>query len=142
LYPKSYAGATEYAYEVAFHLINTTGGSEDITKKNIEKNKQFLEAFIKQNLHVQQNTLTITPPCLYEAYVPGVRWSPVCVVSNLSVTNKGTLNRMPEFGNYIIPDAWEVRIQFRELINESRDIYGEAIRGAESIDNITVRVLK
>ena len=115
MYPKSYAGANEYLYDITFYLINT------ISDEGTRRNKEFLETFIAQNLHVQENSLAITPPSLYTAFVPGVRWSPVCVVSNLSISNKGTLNRNAD--GHIVPDAWEVRIQLRELINESRMIY-------------------
>jgi len=129
VYPRSYAGSNEYAYDVRFHLLNT------IKEEGMASNKFFLETLIQQNLHVQHNVLTITPPCLYEVYIPGIRWSPVAVVSNLTITNKGVLNRLPEAGytNYIVPDAWEVHMQIRELINESRDIYLDAIQGAEGI---------
>ena len=130
LQPKSYAGTNEYFYDIQFHLINT------VSDEGIKKNKTFLETFIKQNLHVQHNPVAITPPCLYTAWVPGVRWSPVCIVSNLSVSNKGTLNVID---GYIIPDAWEIRIQFRELINESRAMYNDAIHGPDS--EIKVRVI-
>jgi len=145
LYPKTYKGMSEYRYDVSFHLINTTGGSEEEAIQNIKKNRAFLEQFIKMNLHVQHTPLTVTPPCIYEALIPGVRWSPACVVANLSVSNKGTLNRMPGIGGgtYIVPDAWEVQIQFRELLNESRSIYSEAIRdGVGNVGGMNVRVVQ
>jgi len=133
IYPKSYAGANEYVYDITFYLINT------ISDVGIKKNKDFLETFIAQNLHVQENSLAITPPCLYTAFIPGIRWSPVCVVSNLSISNKGTLNRN-EITGHIVPDAWEVRIQIRELINESRSIYQAGLAGTNS-GNVAVRVI-
>lgn len=138
LYPKSYAGANPYALDLTFDLINT------ISEEGIEKNKRFLELIIQQNLHVRHNVLTITPPCLYEVYVPGVRWSPVSVVSNLVVTNQGTLNRIPKVGGgyYIVPDAWRIQMQLTELIEESRDIYLDAIMGNESGGQMNVRVIE
>lgn len=137
IYPKAYAGADHYSYDLQFSLLNT------IDEQGVLNNKRFLETFIKQNLHVQHNVLTITPPCLYEIYVPGVRWSPVAVISNLTIVNRGTLNRIPAVGggNYIVPDAWEVRIQMQELINESRKIYEDAIQGREYGSEMTVKVI-
>jgi hypothetical protein len=132
--PKSYAGATEYSYDIRFTLINT------VSHEGIKKNKKFLEQIVSDNLHQQSGSLGVLPPLLYEAYIPGIRWSPVCVIANLMVVNKGTLNIMPhlgkEFTNYIIPDAWEITLQIRELINESRDLYKKgAISNAAGIDN-------
>jgi len=137
LYPKSYAGANEYLYDITFYLINT------ISEEGIKNNKAFLEKFIAMNLHVQENSLAITPPSLYTAFIPGIRWSPVCVVSNLSISNKGTLNMSA--GGHIIPDAWEVRIQIRELINESRAIYQKGLlatawTGTGNVD-VSVKVI-
>lgn len=138
IYPKAYAGANQYAYDINFSLLNT------IDEVGLFYNKFFLELFISQNLHVQHNALTITPPCLYEVYIPGVRWSPVAVVSNLTVTNIGTLNRIPNVGggNYIVPDAWNIQIQIQELINESRDIYLDAIVGRGSGADMSIRVIE
>ena len=114
LYPKSWAGSDETSYEFSFDLLNT------VHENDYMRNRLFLGELIKQNLHFQQNVLTITPPSIYEVMIPGIRWSPVSVISNLTVTNKGTLTRSPE--GFIIPDAWGVSIQIRELINESQNL--------------------
>ena len=138
IYPKTWTGANPQVFNIQFDLLNT------IDEAGVKQNREFLETFIKQNLHVQHNVLTISPPCLYEVYIPGIRWSPVAVVSNLTVTNKGTLNRIPEVmgGNYIVPDAWEVNIQMQELLIESRNLYEQAIAGEGSPSTISVRVIE
>ena len=115
LYPKSWAGSNEGTYSFSFDLINT------IDPRDITKNRNFLNAIIGQNLHEQVNAVCMLPPCLYEIQIPGVRYSPACVISALTISNKGTLTR-PD-GGMIVPDAWGVTIQITELINESRNIF-------------------
>jgi len=135
LFPKNYAGSQESSYSFTFYLINTYGGADPALeiKKNVEKNKEFIENLIAASLHAQENSIVVQPPYIWEVYIPGVRWSPAAVVNSLVVNNKGTMNRGGVFdlpGTYIFPDAWEVTIGIRELINESRSIYEDATRNA------------
>ena len=132
--PKQFTGSSTYAYEIVFQLLNT------ISIDGIKKNKRFIEQFTKENLHKLEGSLGIFPPYMYQAYVPGIRWSPVCVVTNLTINNKGTLNIMPDFPNYIIPDIWEVQIQLTELIQENQDMFGAAIGGFSDINGIPASV--
>lgn len=147
LYPKSYAGAGPTTYSFTFNLINTNAGNgtpADISH-NISRNKQFIEQFIRDNLHDQNGMLSIIPPLIYEVFIPGVRWSPAAVVSNFVVSNKGSLNRNTNGiihgakPNYIYPDAWEITIGITELINESRKIWDDA-RAGTTIDGVQTRV--
>ena len=147
LFPKSYAGANASSFSFSFNLINTNAGSgaDNSIPAIVKKNKQFLEQFIKDNLHNQNGAMAVIPPLIYEIYVPGVRWSPAAVVQSFNINNKGTLNRnkgqiipgLPE--NYIFPDAWEVTINITELINETRNIYEDAISGNASIDGGVIK---
>jgi hypothetical protein len=132
LYPKNYAGTQESSYSFTFYLINTYGGADPATeiKKNLDKNKEFIENLIAASLHAQVNSIVVMPPYIWEVYIPGVRWSPAAVINNLVVNNKGTMNSGRILDgmakNYIFPDAWEVTIGISELINESRSIYEDA----------------
>lgn len=134
VYPKAYAGTSETGFTISFVLVNTFMGNDGKTAQRVGQNYNFIRTFISQNLHVQDNVLTITPPCLYQALIPGVRYSPVCVVQSLEILNKGNITPGSAMGlegtlaEKNIPDAWEVTIQFKDLINESRAIYNEAIR--------------
>jgi len=125
LYPKSYSGATDSTYDVPFYLLNTTGTIEDI-----HHNKAFLERIIKMNLLSKSTAIAIAPPCVYEAFIPGVRFSPVAAIHNIIVENVGTLN---DWYNYTVPDAWKVTLQIRELINETRDIFMDGVGGHDII---------
>jgi hypothetical protein len=150
LYPKSYAGSQAASYTVSFNLINTYAGDGNGISDNVKKNKRFIEQFIMDNLHNQNGALSIVPPLIYEVYIPGIRWSPVAVVDGLTVNNKGTMNvnkdgiiiSQPE--NYIYPDAWEVTFSIKELINESRKIWKDAISDYSSAGDgrIKTRTIK
>jgi hypothetical protein len=151
LVPQSYEGGTPGTYSFSFNLINTNAGvgSDGTIRTNIEKNKQFLESFIKDNLHGMNGCLSVTPPLIYEIYIPGVRWSPAAVVSGLTVNNKGMMNLnrnglIPGLpANYIYPDAWEVTVAVTELINESKTIYNDAITDSAGVvvgSKLTTRV--
>lgn len=120
--PQVYGGPGDYAYDVRFQLINT------LSEKGMQDNKKFIDRFLKENLHLRSGTLCVFPPYFYSAYIPGIRWSPVCAVTNLTISNKGTLNYIDSLG-CIVPDIWEIHLQIKELISESRDLYSAAIKG-------------
>lgn len=140
IYPKVYAGANENIYDVNFSLINTAplGASEDQAISVIHQNKAFLEILIRQNLHRQSSTVIMAPPCLYTVYIPGIRYSPAAVVNSILVQNRGTVNN---WGNYHVPDAWDVTIQIRELVSEYRAIYKDALQGRSTAENMSVQVI-
>jgi hypothetical protein len=142
VYPKSYAGSTPGTYSFTFYLINTNAGNGADLQANIIKNKDFLETFVKDNLHDQNNALSVVPPLIYEILIPGVRWSPAAVVSSLTVNNKGSLNNYILAGmNYIIPDAWEVTVTITELFNESKKLWEDAVTGGSGIKGLSTRVI-
>lgn len=121
--PKSWAGSNDSSYTIEFPLLNTVH-SEDYSK-----NQNVIKSLIKDNLHSQQGTAGQLPPVIYTVSIPGVRFSPAAVVTRLWITNQGTMNQI---GNDIIPDAWNVQITIRELINESEEIYNAAVTGDPS----------
>ena len=132
-YPKAYAGSAENSYSFTFNLLNTNAGGGGDIVSNVSKNQKFLHQFVADNLHDMTSSLTLAPPLIYEIYIPGIRWSPAAVVSNVTVSNKGTMNRninnilIGLNTDYIYPDAWEVTVQIRELINESRALWADAV---------------
>jgi hypothetical protein len=147
LYPKSYAGSQPATYTFGFTLLNTNAGtspSDDI-QNNILMNASFVEDFMADNLHDQNGALSVLPPLIYEVYIPGVRWAPAAVVSNVTITNKGSMNDGSVFGfekGYIYPDAWDVQITITELINESKKIWADATRNTPHIGaGFTTRIL-
>jgi hypothetical protein len=136
LVPQSYEGGSPGTYSFSFNLINTNAGVGNQMEDNVVNNRLFLEQFITDNLHGMNGCLSVTPPLIYEIYIPGVRWSPAAVVSGVTVNNKGMMNKgiFPDLSpNYIYPDAWEVTVAITELINESKSIYKDAVSEAGGI---------
>ena len=142
LSPQSYEGGTPSTYSFTFNLINTNNGAGDNIKYNVIQNQLFLEQFITDNLHGMNGCLSVTPPLIYEVYIPGVRFCPAAVVSGLTVNNKGTMNKgiSDLLPNYIYPDAWEVTVSITELMVESKTIYGDAIKGSADRSGFTTKV--
>lgn len=141
LFPKSYAGSQESSYSVQFSVINTVDPIAG--NGHISRNKAFVDQLIMASLHTQVNCLATEPPAVYEVHIPGIRWSPVSVISNLRIDNIGNLNRIVVDGQKInIPDAWNISIGIRDLIPESTNLYNEALRLGDNIDEIKVRVFE
>jgi hypothetical protein len=126
--PKIWKGAARSTVPYNITLFNTTGRSESIIK-----NKQFVNRLIASTLHDQQNPVLAGPPTLYEMEIPGVRFCPACVISNLIITNLGVLIKTP-IG--LVPEAFKISFQLNELISESRQIYDGATAGGVLIKSI------
>ncbi len=144
IYPRSYSGNMAAKYSFTFYLINTCDSNGNEIAANVNKNRKFIESFITDNLHAQNNAISVEPPLIYEVYIPGIRWSPAAVVSDLQINNKGTMNLGSAVGLdpgiYTFPDAWEVNITIEELINESKAIWADAIKGAFPGQGMDIRV--
>ena len=137
--PQSYEGANETTYDVTFDLLNTVGDNNEEIVNNINNNRLFIERFTHQNLHDLGAVFVVQPPCLYSAYIPGIRWSPAAIISNLQITNKGSINASKSLkgmlpwidphanSEYIIPDAWGVTFTVKELINETKKIFRDGL---------------
>jgi len=122
--PKIWKGAALADVPYTITLFNTTGKQD-----SIEKNKKFINRLISSTLHDQQNPLLATPPALYSMEIKGVRYSPACVLANLTISNVGTMIKAPN--GEVLPEAYKVAFQVRELISESRQIFEGAIGGSK-----------
>jgi hypothetical protein len=131
----------ERSYTVSFPLFNTKSYAEVI------RNWQFLFLLHYQCLPNRINRQSIDPPCIYEAYVPGVWYSKYTVISNLKIDFQGARREMEvpitfldlaennvggDAGNSkwlqqmrkmmtIIPDAYKVTITLTELFGDSQN---------------------
>jgi hypothetical protein len=120
--PHAWSGQALANYTVRFHLINTYAPDEDIMK-----NFLFLRTLTSKSLLGRPDAIRYIPPCLYTASVPGVRYSPACALGNFTVENVGSMNYHDLGGQrMIIPDAWFVTLNVKELILESREILNVA----------------
>jgi len=133
LYAKQFTGTTEAAYSLRFNLINTAND-----ENAIQNNFSFITKLLHQNLHNQTSYSAVQPPCLYEVYIPGVRYCPVASLS-ITVTNVGTLNK---WKTTVIPDAWSVIINIRELLSESQQIYEDCVKGLRDASDVNIHVFE
>lgn len=130
----------ENTYTVSFPLLNTKSYSEVI------RNWQFLFLLAYQCLPNRVNRQIIDPPCIYEAYIPGVWYSKYTSITSLQVDFKGARREMyvpisfmeladasasgQGSGKWkqqmrkmlvVIPDAYYVTITLTELFGDSQN---------------------
>lgn len=126
--PEAWTGQGLQSVNVDFYLINTYKPDEDILK-----NIMFWYTFTHQNLQGRPNAITYIPPCIYTMNIPGVRYSPACVIEDLKISNVGAMHShiVPGIATtpFIVPDAWHIQFTIRELIKESRQILGTVLTG-------------
>lgn len=131
----------EQSYTCTFPLFNTKSYQE------IVKNWQFIYLLSYQNTPNRVNRDLIDPPCIYEAYIPGVWYSKFAAITNMSVQFIGARREMfvpvkfiDKAGNQsqeqasweslaserkvltVIPDAYEVTITLTELFAETQNM--------------------
>jgi hypothetical protein len=80
-------------------------------------------------------------------YIPGVRYSPVCIINNLQIDNVGQLNRLnlrtEGRTDCVVPDEWKIRILITELVRESNLIYqGIGVEAKDRVKAISLNTLK
>lgn len=120
---KAWQGTNAGSFEIKFQLLNT------VEDKDIEKNQALIKQLLRANMPYRINAVTQLPPVIYTVAIPGVRYSPAAVISNMTVANLGQINFI---NGKNIPDAFEVQLQITELIVESRQIFDAAINGDTS----------
>lgn len=112
--PQIWNGSAANSYTISFTLFNTIDSVES------EKNIRFKRRLIMSSLHDQRSAILSAPPALFKVIIPGIRYSPAAIISQLSITNVGQINNI---NGENIPDAYLFNVQILELITESRQIY-------------------
>ncbi len=130
--PKIWKGAARATIPYNITLFNTTGVN---SAESITKNRQFINRLIASTLHDQKNPVLAGPPTIYEMHIPGVRISPACVLSNLTITNMGVFIKDQGSGT-LVPEAYKISFQINELISESRQIFDGSLSGGTKITSI------
>jgi hypothetical protein len=108
------------SYNITFKLFNTNN-EEDISKNITLKRRLQMST-----LHDQRSSILSSPPAIFEVSIPGIRYSPAAVISQLIVSNVGQMNL---WNGANVPDAYEFNIQILELVTESRQILDSSISG-------------
>ena len=115
-------------YTINFKLFNTNN-ADDITRNMTLKRRLQMST-----LHDQRTAILSSPPAIFEVNIPGIRYSPAAVISQLNVNNIGQINLIKGEN---VPDAYEFNIQILELITESRQILDASVTG----DHTKVRAI-
>ena len=109
---------------VSFPLLNTRNVSD------IPRNWQLIFGLIYQNKPGRYSRSIIDLPVIYEVFIPGVAYMPYACLTRMDVTFKGSRRLMKihvpasttnQSIDTIIPDAYEVNMQFTALNEESRN---------------------
>lgn len=133
---KIWKGGSRATIPYTLTLFNATEDSE----KSIKQNQKFINRLIASTLHDQQGVTAVVPPAIYTMNIPGVRYSPACVISNLEISNIGTIvkyNSDTIEKGYVIPEAWRIKFSINELISESRQIFEGATKITARVKAIT-----
>ena len=146
--PKAFSfTGREKSYTVSFPLFNTK------TYAEIVKNWSFIYLLSYQNTPNRISRDLIDPPCIYEAYIPGVWYSKYSALTNMTVDFLGARREMyvpvafldhadnePQAtasGNWIqktrkaltvVPDAYQVTLTFTELFAETQNLKHQMLR--------------
>lgn len=109
---------------VSFPLLNTRNVSD------IPRNWQLIFGLIYQNKPGRYSRSIIDLPVIYEVFIPGVAYMPYACLTRMDVNFKGSRRLMKihvpasttnQSIDTIIPDAYEVNMQFTALNEESRN---------------------
>lgn len=108
---------------VKFPLYNTHQLSD------VVQNIKFIEEFATLNLFKKTSFFTGIPPCFYRLEAPHNYYCYAAYVSNFQVANVGNMRRMnlPDGNRRMIPDIFEISIDFAELIMPSLNQFEKAI---------------
>lgn len=119
--PRVWKGGSRGTIPYKITLFNTTKNPTT----SIKRNRKLINRLIASTLHDQKGYVLATPPALYSVVIPGVRYSPACVISQFEVSNIGVIVNKKGLG--AIPEAWEIKFSITELVNESRQIFNGSI---------------
>ncbi len=107
----------------SFPLLNT------VNQESIQKNFNLIWLLCFQNSCIRASKTSITPPCIYRALIPGVKYMIFCYMSNISIQYLGTRRRVeiihPATGSSldtIIPEAYNITINISNLTTDSGNL--------------------
>lgn len=142
-------GGDDFTFE--FPLINTANA----TFIDVVRNWQLIFLLIYQN-RPQRISRDIIEPCvIYEALIPGVKFTPYAYIKKLSVEFLGARRTMklpiPQLNNNgqnlttsesfetIVPDAYKVSITMSSLVAETRNFLYSMLYEKKSLVSTSVR---
>lgn len=119
--PRIFTEHSERSINIQFPLYNT------INKDDWKKNRDFYYRFASQNLFNKRDFITGLPPVWYRVYIPGQYYSHASCVTNFTVENLG--NSRLAYGDFIVPDAYQITITLTEMLMPSLNQFQSVISG-------------
>jgi hypothetical protein len=138
--PGSYAESAKFynpsspnTYTISFPLFNT------INVDDIVNNWELCYLLTYQNLPNRRSINLLDPPSLYRVTIPGLRQSPIAYISGLSISHVGNIRNVDIYGTGLmkpIPEAYMVKIDFTDLLINSRNIFKYALDQSQVIATV------
>ena len=127
--PRIFSQHQERTITVSFPLFNTVDSTE------WKLNQRFVHTLMNQNLMYKTNYITGVPPVFYDVFIPGQYYCWASCVTNLNVENLGN---MRVIDSTIVPDAYQVTIQFTEMVLPSKNQFDARFTGEASSGKVNV----
>lgn len=120
--PRIFSSHNDRSITITFNLYNT------VNPDDWQDNRNLTYLLMSQNLFNKRDLTTGVPPVFYDVYIPGQYYSYASCVTNLKVDYLG--NQRLLYGDYIVPDAYEVSITLQELVKPSKNQFEAVQNGA------------
>lgn len=128
--PKMFMGHNDRTINISFTLYNT------VTEQAWQENRDFIYLMMSQNLFNKRDLTTGVPPVFYDVYIPGQYFSYASAITNFKVDYLG--NQRLLYGDYVVPDAYEITITLTELVKPSKNQF-EAVQSDAARSNVRVK---
>lgn len=115
----------------SFPLLNT------LNEESIQKNFDLIWLLVYQNSSFRKNKTEVTPPCLYQVLIPGVKFLLFAYICDISIEYLGTRRKIllkhPKTNaqvNTIVPEAYNLKITLRSMTTDSGNFMLQSLRDA------------
>jgi len=120
--PRVFSGHTNRQMVISFPLFNT------INENAWAKNRDLIYLLMSQNLFNKRDYITGVPPVFYDVYVPGQYYCYAAAMTDINVEYLGNSRML--YGEYIVPDAYQVTLTLSELVSPSKNQFEAVVNGA------------
>ena len=114
--PKVFESQSERTLEIEFPLYNTVNPNDWYV------HRELAYVLMSQNLFNKRDYTTGIPPVFYEVYIPSQHYSWGSYISKYDVEYLGNQRVLKKNGTeYIVPDAYNIKIHLTELVVPSKN---------------------
>lgn len=114
---------------VSFPLLNT------LNQESIQNNFDLIWLLVFQNSSFRKNKTEITPPCIYQVLIPGVKFMLYAYISDIKIEYLGTRRKIllnhPKVNTQIstmVPEAYNITITINSLTTDSGNFMLQSLR--------------